>query len=227
MGSVALVRDRIPVVETDLISRETHSRRLMVLVKWVMESYGIDWYDIDLLGVGLGPGSFTGLRIALATAKGLAFATGIPMVGVPGIDALASQVVSCREDLVCPMVNIRRSQVYTAIYQSTDTGRMERLGPYQAISPEEFVTSAPRGRRILLLGDGALLYRDIFMHGLGKRAVVLPGHMAYVRAASVGILAESIWQRDRRTDGLKTLSPIYARPFEAVKGETGPHLELC
>jgi tRNA threonylcarbamoyladenosine biosynthesis protein TsaB len=214
MGSVALVKDGVPVAEIDLISRETHSRRLMVNVKWLIKSYGVDWSDLDLLGIGMGPGSFTGLRIGLASAKGLAFATGIPLIGIPTIDALAGQVISCREDLICPMVNVRRSQVYTAFYQAIDPGKLERLSPYQVISPEDFVASAPRGHRILLFGDGVPLYRDILMHGLGNRAVVLPRYMAYARAASVGIMAEARWKRHKKADDLKTLRPIYARPFE-------------
>ncbi len=214
MGGVALIKDGVPVAEVNLVSKETHSRRLMVLVKWLMQRYDIDWSDLDLLGIGLGPGSFTGLRIGLATAEGLAFAIGIPVIGVPTLDALATQVVPCKEDLVCPMLNVRKSQVYTATYQGRDPGKLKRTSPYQVISPEEFVTSMPCGHRILLLGDGLLPYRDIFVHGLGDRAVVLPSHMTHVRAASVGILAESIWQRDRKANDFKTLRPIYARPFE-------------
>ncbi len=214
MGGVALIKDGGSVAEVNLISRETHSRRLMVTVKWLMQSYGVDWPDIDLLGVGLGPGSFTGLRIALATAKGLAFATGIPLIGVPSLDALAGQVVPCKGDFVCPMVNIRRSQVYTATYQAIDPGKLEKIGPDKVLSPKDFVASAPRDHRILLLGDGVLPYQDILMHGLGDRAVVLPRDMVYVKATSIGILTEAIWQRNKKDDGLKTLRPIYARPFE-------------
>lgn len=219
MGGVALVKDGGPVAEVSLVSRETHSRRLMVTIKWLMQSYGTDWSDLDLLGVSLGPGSFTGLRIGLATAKGLAFAMGIPVIGVPTLDALATQVVPCKEDLVCPMLNVRKSQVYTAIYQGRHSGKLKKIGPYQVVSPEEFVSSMPCNHRILLLGDGLLPYRDILVHGLGDRAVVLPGHMTHVRAASVGILAGATWQKDRKADDLKALRPIYARPFEI--GKTG------
>lgn len=215
MGGVALVRDGRPVAEVGLASKETHSRRLMVVIKWLMQRLGADWSDLDILAVGLGPGSFTGLRIGLATAKGLAFALGLPLIGVPTLDALASHVIACKGDLVCPVLDARKSEVYTALYQIKNSGELEKISPYQAISPEELAVFVPYGQRVLLLGGGLLLYQDIFVHGLGNRAVIVPSHMAHVRAASVGILAELRWQKEKRPDDFKTLKPIYVRPSEA------------
>jgi tRNA threonylcarbamoyladenosine biosynthesis protein TsaB len=215
MGGVALVRDGRPVAEVGLASKETHSRRLMVVIKWLMQKLGADWSDLDILAVSLGPGSFTGLRIGLATAKGLAFALGLPLIGVPTLDALASHVIACKGDLVCPVLDARKSEVYTALYQIRNSGELEKISPYQAISPEELAVFVPYGRKVLLLGGGLLLYQDIFVHGLGNRAVIVPSHMAHVRAASVGVLAELRWQKEKRPDDFKTLKPIYVRPSEA------------
>lgn len=219
MGGVALVRDGQPVAEVGLASKETHSRRLMVIIKWLMQRLGADWSDLDVLAVSLGPGSFTGLRIGLATAKGLAFALGLPLIGVPTLDALASHVIACKGDLVCPVLDARKSQVYTALYQIRSSGELEKISPYQAIFPEELVAFVPYGQRVLLLGGGLLLYMDIFVNGLGNRAVIVPNHMTHVRAASVGILAELRWQKDRRPDDYKTLKPIYVRPSEAEENK--------
>jgi len=209
------------VAEVGLAGKETHSRRLMVIIKWLMQRLGADWSDLGLLAVSLGPGSFTGLRIGLATAKGLAFALRLPLIGVPTLDALASHVIACNGDLVCPVLDARKSQVYTAIYQIGSSSELEKISPYHAIFPEGLAALVPDGQRVLLLGDGLLLYQDIFVHGLGDRAVIVPGHMAYVRAASVGILAELSWQKDRRPDDFKTLKPIYVRPSEAEAKKTG------
>jgi len=215
VGGVALIRDGRPVAEVGLAGKETQSRRLMVIIKWLMQRLGADWSDLGLLAVSLGPGSFTGLRIGLATAKGLAFALGLPLIGVPTLDALASHVIACKGDFVCPVLDARKSQVYTALYQIGSSGELEKISPYQAIFPEELAAFVPYGQRVLLLGGGLLLYQDIFVHGLGDRAVIVPAHMAHVRAASVGILAELRWQKDRRPDDFKTLKPIYVRPSEA------------
>ena len=215
VGGVALIRDGRPVVEVGLASKETHSRRLMVIIKWSMQRLGADWSDLDLIAVSLGPGSFTGLRIGLATAKGLAFALGLPLIGVPTLDALASHVVACRGDLVCPVLDARKSQVYTALYQIRNSGELEKISQYKAIFPEELADFVPYGQRVLLLGGGLLLYQDIFVNGLGNRAVIVPSHIAHVRAASVGIMAELRWQKDRRSDDFKTLKPIYVRLSEA------------
>jgi len=215
VGGVALIRDGRPVAEVGLAGKETQSRRLMVIIKWLMQRLGADWSDLGLLAVSLGPGSFTGLRIGLSTAKGLAFALGLPLIGVPTLDALASHVIACKGDLVCPVLDARKSQIYTALYQVRNSCNLEKMSPYQAISPKELVALVPDGQRVLLLGSGILLYQDIFVYGLGDRAVMVPGHMAYVRAASVGILAELRWQKDRKPDDFKTLKPIYIRPSEA------------
>lgn len=215
VGGVAFIRDSRPVAEVGLASKETQSRRLMVTIKWLMQRLGAEWSDIDLLAVSLGPGSFTGLRIGLSTAKGLAFALGIPLIGIPTLDALASHVIACKGDLVCPLLDARKSQIYTALYQNISSGELKKISPYLAIFPEELEALVPYGQRVLLLGGGLLLYKDIFVHRLGDRAVIVPGHMAHVRAASVGILAELRWQKDKRPDDFKTLKPIYARISEA------------
>ncbi|MEA3384848.1 MAG: tRNA (adenosine(37)-N6)-threonylcarbamoyltransferase complex dimerization subunit type 1 TsaB [Thermodesulfobacteriota bacterium] len=220
VGGVALLRNGRPVAEVGLADKETQSRRLMVIIKWLMQRLGADWSDLGLLAVSLGPGSFTGLRIGLSTAKGLAFALRIPLIGVPTLDALASHVMACKGDLVCPVLDARKSQVYTALYRIRNSGELEKISPYHAIFPEELAALVPNGQRVFLLGGGLLLYQDIFVHGLGDRAVIVPGHMAYVRAASVGMLAELRWQKNRRPDDFKTLKPIYVRPSEAEAKKT-------
>jgi len=120
---------------------------------------------------------------------------------------------------VCPVLDARKSQVYTALYQIRNFGELEKISPYQAIFPEELAAFVPYGQRVLLLGGGLLLYLDIFVNGLGDQAVIVPNHMTHVRAASVGILAELRWQKDRRPDDFKTLKPIYVRPSEAEENK--------
>ena len=215
VGGVALICDGRPVAEVGLASKETHSRRLIVIIKWLIQRLGFDWSDLGLLAVSLGPGSFTGLRIGLSTAKGLAFALGLPLIGVPTLDALASHVIACQGDFVCPVLDARKSQVYTALYQIRTSGELERISPYQAIFPDELAAFVPSGQKVLLLGGGLLLYQDIFLRGLGDRAVIVPTHLSHLRAASVGILAELRWQKDSKYDDFKTLKPIYVRPSEA------------
>ncbi len=214
-GGVALIFDGRSVAEMIITSKETHSRRLMVTIRSLMQRLRFDWSEIDLLAVSLGPGSFTGLRIGLATAKGLAFALGLPLVGVPTLDALASNVIGCKGDFVCPVQDARKSQVYTALYQIENSGELEIIRPYQALFPKDLPIFVPYGHRVFLLGSGLLLYQDMIVSGFGDRAVVVPGHMTHVRAASVGIMAERRWQRDNNCDDFRTLKPIYVRPSEA------------
>ena len=160
VGGVAFIRDGRLVAEVTLAGNETHSRRLMLTTRWLMQRLGVGWSDLDLLAVSLGPGSFTGLRIGIATAKGLAFALGLPLFGVSTLDALASHVFPGKGDLVCPLLDARKSQVYMACYQYGGPGEIERISPYRVIFPEELNAFLPDSHRVLLLGDGLLLYED-------------------------------------------------------------------
>jgi tRNA threonylcarbamoyladenosine biosynthesis protein TsaB len=211
-GGVAVVRDGQPLGEVTFASRETHSRTLIKTVEWLLGRLGAGWPDIRLVAVSIGPGSFTGLRIGLATGKGLAFALGIPIVGVPTLDALAGHVIPGEGDLVCPVLDARKAQVYAAFFRDCGTGTIERIGPYLAVSPQDLVASLPACRRAFFLGDAIYVYGEIFSQCLGGRAVLVPGHLSHVRAVSVGLWAEMSAGIKERPDDLRTLKPLYVRP---------------
>jgi tRNA threonylcarbamoyladenosine biosynthesis protein TsaB len=217
MGGVALINNGHLIAEVCITSNETHSRRLMVIIKWLMEKAAVKWSDLDIIAVSLGPGSFTGLRIGITCAKALAFALRLPVIGVPTLDALASHVVSCKGDLICPLLDAKKSQIYTAVYLAKPSGELEKISPYLAIFPNELADFVPNSQRVLLLGEGLFIYMDIFLKALGNRAVIVPNYIAHVRAASVGIWAESRFQKEKKFDDYKTLKPIYVRLPEAEK----------
>ena len=114
-ATVALVEDDRTIAEYTVDYKKTHSQTLLPMISEMMEMVEMDIASVDAIAVSGGPGSFTGLRIGSATAKGLGFALNKPLVHVPTVDALAYSVYGC-QDIICPIMDARRNQVYTGLY---------------------------------------------------------------------------------------------------------------
>ena len=114
-ATVAVVEDTQTVAEYTINYKKTHSQTLLPMIDEVVKMTELDLNTIDAIAVAGGPGSFTGLRIGSATAKGLGFALNKPLIHVPTVDGLAYNVYGC-EDIICPIMDARRNQVYTGIY---------------------------------------------------------------------------------------------------------------
>lgn len=211
-GSIGLVADKNCVAEFSLQTGETHSRRLLAGVDWLLQETGLDWPVIDAVAVSLGPGSFTGLRIGLATAKGLTMAAGIKLIGVGTLDGLAAQVFARGNILICPVLDARKKEVYGGFYRCDEQGIPRLQDEWWVMSPE---TLCERIREpVVLLGDGAAVYKDAFRDGLGDLLLVPPQGTYFPRAASIGMLAAEKWQQDSFIDPVSA-EPIYIRLSEA------------
>ena len=211
-GSVALVAANRCLAEFSLQTGETHSRRLLAGVDWLLQETGIDWPVIDAVAVSLGPGSFTGLRIALATAKGLAMAAGAELIGVGTLDGLAAQLFAAGEILICPVLDARKKEVYCGLYRCDNQGIPRILGEYMVIAPE--VLCAMIHEPVVLLGDGAAVYGDLFREKLADLLKRPPSSIFFPRAATIGFLALDKWKKN---DFLEPAGaqPINIRPSEA------------
>jgi tRNA threonylcarbamoyladenosine biosynthesis protein TsaB len=211
LGSIALVDGPAVRAELALNVSTTHNQRLLPGIHRLLTDVGWTLEELDGLAIGLGPGSFTGLRIGMSVMKGLAFATGKPLAGVPTLDALAANV-SLAPWTVCPVMDARKGEVYTALYRGGEGDKLERLTPYQVMKPErlaEFITG-----KTVLLGDGLLRYGDIVAAGLGDRLVRAPAHLNAIRGTSIGWLAMERLRQGLAED-ISTCTPLYIRPSEA------------
>lgn len=209
-GSVAVTRGGCVVCEHTLSSGTTHSHRLLETVSFVLDQAELTWDDLDLVAVSIGPGSFTGLRIGLATAKGICFASGLPLAGIPTLDGLAAQA-GCTALPVRVLVDARKKQVYTAAYSWDKDRGLVRNSGYQALAPEE--VAAMIDRPSLVIGDGCAAYSEVFQRGCG--ALLLEPLVAVVpRAAAIGALGFRRWQAED-LDEPASLVPLYVRPSEA------------
>jgi len=213
-GSVALVDENVIVEERPGDPSRTHAQRLPAEVLAVLDAHGVTLSDIDLFAVAAGPGSFTGLRIGLATIQGLAFVTGRPIVGISALEALAqiaSRDAAARE-LVAAWMDAQRREVFSALYQVTsaglfDPGRLIELEAAGVGEPERTLErwrdQLDPGQPVVFVGDGAVLYEDLVRRGwssgaakkVGARRVMAPpmlagavGRMAVARARLGGAI---------------------------------------
>lgn len=209
LGSVALAEDGRPVAERTFEKGLVHGRELLPALRDLLAAAGWTVAGLDLFAVSCGPGSYTGVRVGVATAKTLAWSLAKPIVGVPSLDALACEAPADAGEWVCPMVDARWQQVYAAVYRRAAGGAWARAGECLAVRPEELLPHLPA--EVFLFGDGLDRYASVF----ARPGVRLgPPDLRHPRAATVARLGWEAWQAGRRDDAF-TLVPLYLRPTEA------------
>lgn len=163
VASVAVTQDDTLVAEFTMNYKKTHSQTLVPMMDAIRQMTDLDLESIDAIAVAAGPGSFTGLRIGSATAKGLGLALNKPIVPVPTVDGLAYNLYGTA-DVVCPIMDARRGQVYTGLYEFVYTQgkyEMKTLVSQCAVALEEIAAQINQlGRRVVFLGDGVPVFRE-------------------------------------------------------------------
>lgn len=211
-ASVALLSDGAPLAAFHLNNGNTHSETLLPMAESVLRCTGKTVDDIDLFAVAAGPGSFTGVRIGVATVKGLAFGKGKPCVGVSTLEALAENLVPTG-GLLCPVMNARRGQVYNALFR-VENGALTRLCPDRALSVEELEAELlTYSEPVTLCGDGAEPVKNSFT----KCDVALPPlTLIEQNAVSVALCAARM-AKEGKTCTDKELKPVYLRMPQAER----------
>lgn len=212
VAAVAVVREGRLIGEYFLDHEKTHSQHLMPLVEQLLAGLDMEIADIDIFAASKGPGSFTGLRIGLATVKGLAQALDKPIIGVPTLDGLAYNLLS-RQGLICPIMNARREQVYTSIYRSN--GKLLRLDEYMAIPVIELVQKLRTfDEPVMFNGDGVPAYWDIIKNEMGDKALMAPINLLTQRASSIACLALDMYKIEGAQKYTEVV-PFYLRKSQA------------
>lgn len=182
--SVAVVTDAGVAAEMTHDGGHTHTRQLMAMIETVLFRCGVTMDDLDGFGVTVGPGSFTGVRIGVSSAHGLAAATGKPAVGISSLAALAAQAGGTGTR--CAMLDARRKEVYAAVYRPDGSGyRIER--PACATSPASLLPQLPAG--CMYIGSGAVRYFEIILHHDPTAAFPQDTALNHISATTVGRLA--------------------------------------
>ncbi len=208
-GSIAITA-RMCLAEYSLNSKKTHSKRLLTSIDFIMAEAMLDWPDIDAIAVSLGPGSFTGLRIGLTTAKGLAMAADRPLIGISTLAALASQVQHSGK-LICPIIDARKGEVYAAFYRY-EQGAVQLVSPPIAIQPHDLAKKI--NEPVLFIGDGSSLYKDLLRDKLGDLADFADPDIYFPRATAIGFLALRKWSTQDFLNPINAV-PTYIRASDA------------
>ena len=226
-ATVAVVEDTQTIAEYTVNYKKTHSQTLLPMIDEMAKMVELDLSSIDAIAVAGGPGSFTGLRIGSATAKGLGLALDKPLVNVPTVDALAYSVYGC-SDLICPIMDARRQQVYTGIYTfSYSAGKKDGenlvepvfqvLKMQMAVSVADLIRRLNNyGRPVVFLGDGVPVYQELLAEGLRVPYSFAPSYMNRQRAAVVGALGIRYFKKGRFETAMEH-KPEYLRVSQAER----------
>ncbi len=219
VASVAVVEDDILVAEYTVNYKKTHSQTLMPMLQAIKEMTELDLDSIDAIAIAAGPGSFTGLRIGSATAKGLGLALDKPIVEVPTVAGLAYNLWGS-DKVICPLMDARREQVYTGLYcfEKEDDGyRMVTVKGQCAIAVADMIEEVNRlGKEVIFLGDGVPVYKAKLEEGLSVAYSFAPPHANRQRAAAVAALA-GIYYREGKMVPASEHQPEYLRLSQAER----------
>lgn len=215
VASVAVAQDDNLIGEYTVNYKKTHSQTLLPMLDAVAKMIELDLKTVDAIAVAKGPGSFTGLRIGSATAKGLGLALDVPLIEIPTVDGLAYNLWGAK-DLVCPLMDARRNQTYTGIY-AFEGGEMQVLEPQCAVDISKIVEKINGLQRaVVFLGDGVPVFRDYISEHVQVPYTFAPAHVNKQRAGAVAALAFQYLQ-DGRTVSAVEHQPDYLRLSQAER----------
>ena len=187
-ASIAVWEDGVIIAEYTTNFKKTHSETLLPMIADLMDRIGMDVNDMDYIAISEGPGSFTGLRIGAATAKGLGLATGKELVSVPTVKALAYNLYNTR-GVICPIMDAKREQVYTGIYEYAGD-ELKTILETDAMGITEVIDKLNNiGKEVIFLGDGVPVYREIIKDSIKVQYSYAPANMLRQSAAAVCVLA--------------------------------------
>lgn len=245
VASVALVEEDTLTAEYNIQYKKTHSQTLLPMMDEIRKMINLDMSSVDAIALAAGPGSFTGLRIGSATAKGLGLALDIPLIEIPTLEGLAYNMYGA-PGYICPIMDARRGQVYTGIYEFTSENKNTKsikagaiqagavheesaqagmemnyhIGtvlPQCAVSIEEIAQKLNEcGREVIFLGDGVPVFREKLAELMAVPYSFAPAHMNRQRAASIAALG-NVYYKAGRTIAAAEHAPVYLRLSQAER----------
>lgn len=215
VASVAIMEEEQTIAEYTVNYKKTHSQTLLPMLDEIVKMTEMDLNTIDAIAIAGGPGSFTGLRIGSATAKGLGLALGKPLIHVPTLEGLACNLYG-GSSLICPIMDARRNQVYTGVYRLNESGLQvvkEQMAIDVGVLAEQLNAL---GEAVTFLGDGVPVYREQLEEKLTVPFAFAPANMNRQRAASVGLRGFQYY-REGRMETAAEHQPDYLRVSQAER----------
>ena len=228
VASVAIIQDDVIKAEYTMNHKKTHSETLLPMIDEIVKTSEIRLEELDAIAIAAGPGSFTGLRIGAATAKGLAMAIDKPIIPVKTCEGLAFNMWGA-DGLIVPMIDARRNQVYTGIYQvkgnvevlmdQTPMDIHELIEKINALESEE-PDNGGAGRKhysgVTFLGDGVPIYEDVIWKEIKLPCKTAPASISRQRAASVATYGEILY-KEKKFVNADDFAPEYLRKSQAER----------
>lgn len=215
VASVAVIDNDILLAEYTINYKKTHSQTLLPMIDDVVQMIELELEVIDAIAIASGPGSFTGLRIGSATAKGLGLALNKPIISIPTVDGLAYNLFGT-DKIVCPLMDAKRNQVYTGLYEFINE-EFKVIIHQKAVSIEEIIEEINElNREVIFLGDGVNVYQEIIKEKIQVKYYFAPAHLSKQRAGAVGALA-SIYYKNGMTESALLHEPTYLRLSQAER----------
>ncbi len=222
VASVAIVEDDILIGEYNVQYKKTHSQTLLPMLDELKKMVELDLKKVDAIALAKGPGSFTGLRIGSATAKGLGLVMVAPLVEIPTLDGMACNLYGT-DKLVCPIMDARRNQVYTGIYRfvrgegNPASYHLKSLVEQCAVSIDEIAQKCNElGEEVIFLGDGVPVFSKRLSEILKVPYGFAPAHMNRQRAASFAMLAFD-YLKEGKFVAARDHAPEYLRLSQAER----------
>ena len=220
VASAALTEDGVVLAEYTLNYKKTHSQTLLPMIDEIVKMTELDLHQLDAIAAAGGPGSFTGLRIGTATAKGLGLALNKPLIHVPTVDAMAYNLWGCA-DLICPIMDARRGQVYTGIYRCRE--ELETVKSQCAMDMRDLAeTLNAMGEPVVFLGDGVPVFKGQIEETVKVPFRFAPAQSSRQRAASVAALGEIYFRQGKTVSAAEFRSGRWACPPGAKRRSSPP-----
>ena len=211
--TVALLKDEHLLGEFTLNFKREHSVILMEKIEMLLKDCNIDISEVDGFVVSKGPGSFTGLRIGMATVKGLSMGSNKPYLSISSLDALAYSLVNF-DGIICPIMDALRDSVFTCMYKSSN-GELSKIIDYSALSLDELVeVLQQKNEPVIFTGDGVYKYKEYLLEKLPNTKFA-PNHLSVVRASALGELGMELLRKGQYDD--MNSSPLYLKNPQAER----------
>lgn len=216
VATVALLDENNLIAEYTLNNKLEHSTLIMDIIDKLLIDSNLSIDDVDGFVVSKGPGSFTGLRIGMATVKGLSFGSNKPYVSISSLDALANSLINF-DGIICPIMDALRDSVYTCLYKNNN-GELEKLIDYSALELDELINLLKnKGEKVLFTGDGLIKHKNYLFDKL-PNAYFAPNHLSTIKASSLGELGIKLLLNN-------TFDELNSSPFYLKKPQAQRELE--
>lgn len=212
VASVAVIEDNQLVCEYTINTKKTHSQKLMPMIENMLKESDLNINDIDLIGICVGPGSFTGLRIGMATAKAIAHVNNIPIVGVTSLEMLAANMNLC-DKKICSILDAQRNQVYTAKFEYIGN-RLVQINDTDVLEIDKLINEISSSEDdYILIGEAVYKYEEK-LKDIENISIPSPSHNV-TKASSLCSIALEKYNQGENIESCYTINPMYIRKSQA------------